>query len=327
MRPAATALTTRVTRMTPSCSSILTSANTAECVLRACLLSSSKWWTSPARCGRRRRAAWRRRSIRRGRVLLADDLAVGERDVVGLCVRQRRIRHFLRQPQQFLAHLVGGRRDRMRHRCRHPRAAFDRRLRQGRVAKLHADILDRQAEHVGRDLRHDRVGAGADVGGRARDLRMAVGGQHDAGGGRHLQRFPDARRHAPADQLAAVAHRARLGLALVPAERLRALAVAFAQLLAGVGKVLVLVAVRVASQPQLQRIELERDGKLVHRAFERVDAGRRARRAHVGGRGNVEPRQLVHVASRWRTCRAGPTSRCRCARTPRIATSWRSPRG
>ena len=31
--PAATALTTRVTRMTPSCSSILTSANTAECVL------------------------------------------------------------------------------------------------------------------------------------------------------------------------------------------------------------------------------------------------------------------------------------------------------
>ena len=41
MRPAATALTTRVTRMTPSCSSILTSANTAECVQCAYSLSDS----------------------------------------------------------------------------------------------------------------------------------------------------------------------------------------------------------------------------------------------------------------------------------------------
>src|SRR5262245_8768575 len=40
MRPAATALTTRVTRMTPSCSSTLTSANTAECVECEYLLRS-----------------------------------------------------------------------------------------------------------------------------------------------------------------------------------------------------------------------------------------------------------------------------------------------
>ena len=45
---------------------------------------------------------------------------------------------------------------------------------------LTRDVVERQAEHVGRDLRHDRVGAGADVGGRARDLGVAVGGQHDA---------------------------------------------------------------------------------------------------------------------------------------------------
>src|SRR3981081_4716196 len=40
-RPAATALTPRVTRITPSSSSILTSAKTAECVNFACLPSSS----------------------------------------------------------------------------------------------------------------------------------------------------------------------------------------------------------------------------------------------------------------------------------------------
>ena len=122
-------------------------------------------------------------------------------------------------------------------------------------------------EHVGRDLRHDGVGAGADVGGRARHLGMAVGGEHDAHRDRHLQRLPDARRHAPADQIAAVAHRARLGIALVPAERLRALAVAFAQRLAAVRLVLVLVAVRIAPQAKLERIELERDRELVHRAI------------------------------------------------------------
>ena len=42
MRPAATALTTRVTRMTPSCSSTFTSAKIAECVLCACVPSSAK---------------------------------------------------------------------------------------------------------------------------------------------------------------------------------------------------------------------------------------------------------------------------------------------
>jgi len=38
---------------------------------------------------------------------------------------------------------------------------------------------------------------------------MAVGRQRDAHRDRHLQRFPDASRHAPADQFAAIAHRAR----------------------------------------------------------------------------------------------------------------------
>ena len=166
-------------------------------------------------------------------------------------------------------------------------------MRQCRIAKLDADVVDRQAEHVGRDLRHDRVSPGADIGGRGRDFRVAIGRQHDADRGRHLQRFPYARRHAPADQFTAVAHRARLGVALVPAERRGALPVAFAQLLAGIGNILALVAVGIALQAQLHRIDLERDGEFVHRAFQRIDAGRRARGAHVAGGRHVELDELV----------------------------------
>jgi hypothetical protein len=57
--------------------------------------------------------------------------------------------------------------------------------------------------------------------------------------------------------------------------------VAFAQRLAAVGPIFVLIAIRVAAQAQLDRVELERDRELVHGAFERIDGGRRAGRAHV----------------------------------------------
>ena len=107
--------------------------------------------------------------------------------------------------------------------------------------------------------------------------------------------FPDARRHAPADQIAAVAHRARLGVALVPAERLRALAVAFAQRLAAVRPVLVLIAVRIAPQAKLERVELERDRQLVHRGFERKERGGGARRAHVARGREIELGEPVRV--------------------------------
>src|SRR5205085_1899375 len=161
--------------------------------------------------------------------------------------------------------------------------------------KLDGDAVERQPEHVGRDLRHDRVGAGADVGGRTGYLRMAIGGEHDAHRDRHLQGFPDAGRHAPADEIAAVAHRARLGVALVPAERLRALAVAIPQRLAAVRPADVLVAIRITPQAKIERIELERDRKLVHRAFESIDAGRSAWTAHVAWCCKIEPGELMRV--------------------------------
>src|SRR5262249_45596382 len=97
----------------------------------------------------------------------------------------------------------------------------------------------------------------------------------------HLQRFPDAGRHAPADQLGVVAHRARFGVASVPTESFRALAVAFAQALAAVRPVGVLVAIRITPQAKLERIKLEGDRESVPRVYARVGAGGGAGGRHV----------------------------------------------
>src|SRR6516165_1577602 len=125
--------------------------------------------------------------------------------------------------------------------------------------------------------------------------RMAVGAQHDTHSDRPLQRVPDAGRHAPADQVAGVPHRPWLRIAPVPPKRLGALAVAFAQRLTAERPIVVLIALRITSQAKFERIDLERDRKFVHRAFERVDAGRGAWTAHVARRRQVEPSELVHV--------------------------------
>ena len=254
-------------------------------------------------------------------VVLADKLAVDERELVGGGIGERRIRHLLCQAQQLAADRLGGRDDSVRHRSRDPRSAFDRRLRQARVAEFDADAVERQSERVGRDLRHDGVGAGADVGGRARHLRVSVGAENDAHGDRHLHCFPHARRHPPADQIAAVTHRAWLGVALAPPERVGALAVAFAQGLAAERPVFMLVAVRVTPQTQFDGIELERDRELVHRGFERIHARRRARRAHVARGRQIQVSEPVRVASRLRICRAGRTSPSPADKSLRIARS------
>jgi hypothetical protein len=57
----------------------------------------------------------------------------------------------------------------------------------------------------------------------------------------------------------------------------------------------VLVAIRIAPQAKLERVQLERDRELVHGALERIDAGRGARRAHVARGCEIEPRELVRV--------------------------------
>ena len=89
------------------------------------------------------------------------------------------------------------------------RAARHRRLRQRRVAELEAHPLDRHAERVGRDLRHDRVRAGADVLRAGCTSARAVGQQRaraptPPGGAPDRSRSP-----CPSRPAVAVAHRAR----------------------------------------------------------------------------------------------------------------------
>src|SRR5262249_2062669 len=94
---------------------------------------------------------------------------------------------------------------------------------------------------------------------------------------------------------AGVPHRSWLRIAPGPAKRLGALAVAFAQRLTAERPIVVLIALGITSQAKFERIDLERDRKFVHRAFERVDAGRGARTAHVAGGRQVEPGEFGPV--------------------------------
>src|SRR6185437_13353217 len=262
MRPAATAETTRVTRMRPSCSSTLTSAKTAECVLCAYLLFSLVAAL----------ASFSMRSARPARIVSASDLAVGEDDIVELCAGERRSRDLARRCQQLVLDLAAGGEDGAPDRGCREGAALDRRMGQRRIAEPRGHGLDGQSQHLGAELRHHRIGAGPDIGGGAGDLEAAIGGEHGARGSRHLHRVPDARRHAPADELAVLAHGARLRHTPRPAEALRALAIAFAQLLAAVRAIRALVALGIIDEAQLQRIDARGGGELIHRAFHRESA-------------------------------------------------------
>src|SRR5215475_14136729 len=176
MRPAATALTTRVTRITPSRSSTFTSAKMAEWTLWACGPSSAKVVDSSLsmRSAPPCRMASAIDTAREASRLLTSlpsasattsgaAFASGE---FGICLASRS--NSLRT-----------------------------------AAAVVAIPFDTEAAI------HDPIGAGADVGGRAGHFRMSVGGEHDAYRDGRVQCFPDAGGHAPAYQVGAVAHRAQ----------------------------------------------------------------------------------------------------------------------
>ena len=121
--------------------------------------------------------------------------------------------------------------------CRRPPAPPNRptppsrsRLRQAPTASRIADLEGRHSraatQHLGGDLSQDGVGAGADISRGAGDLERAVGGERRARAAPARCGLPDAGRHAPAHELRALAHRARLRIAPRPAEALGALVVA-----------------------------------------------------------------------------------------------------
>ena len=157
---------------------------------------------------------------------------------------ERRAVQPARRFQERLRARLAGRLDGASRRRRGPRPALDGRLRQRRVAELDVTSSSGRPEGVGRDLRQDRVGAGADVGRRAGDLEPAVPRQRRA-------RPPSSACMASQTPLAmpqpTSSRPSRIergvGIAVRPAEALGALRVAGAKLLAGEGLVLVLVLV------------------------------------------------------------------------------------
>ena len=167
------------------------------------------------------------------------------------------------------------------------------RLRQPGVAEDELHPLDRQAERLGRHLRHRRPGARPHVAGGTRHLGGAVGQETRPGrGGRVVHRVGGGR-HAPADQPAAVAHRARLGVAPAPAEALGGGPVAFPRRAARERQLLELVLLRLVAQAQLDGVDVQRHRELVHGGFEREDAARLAGGAHVGRRVHVHGCQAM----------------------------------
>ncbi len=94
--------------------------------------------------------------------------------------------------------------------------------------------------------------------------------------------------HAQADELAAVTHRPRLGGAPRPAEALRPLRVTLLDRLARPRLAAGRIGIGVVEHAQLDRIDLQRVGHLVHRRLERVHPRVFAGSAHVGRAGKIE---------------------------------------
>src|SRR6185369_17565880 len=107
--------------------------------------------------------------------------------------------------------------------------ALHRTGRKARVADFRLDFFRRNSEMFGGDYGHHSVSSRPDVGDGARDISRAVGSERDYHRRRLLPGAPGAGRHAPADEQAPVAHRARLEFAVFPAELFRAQTVTLAQ--------------------------------------------------------------------------------------------------
>ena len=148
-------------------------------------------------------------------------------------------------------------------------------------------------ERLGRDLGHDRVGPGADVG----DVRAHHGGpvRHHPHRGlaRQLELHAHGGRHAVADQPPAVPQAPGLRRPALPAEPARAFAHALDQ--SAIAERLTCLGMdrRLVQDPQLDRVHVQRYRQLVDRRLDRQQARRLARRADVFAAGQVELRQPV----------------------------------
>ncbi len=109
--------------------------------------------------------------------------------------------------------------------------------------------------------------------------------------------------HSHADQHAVFADRARLGVALRPAEAFRPNAIAVLESIARPRRTVGRRDVGIVAQPKFDRIDAEPGGQFVHRTFLHQHAGRLAGRAREGRRHDIralqaaaclQRRQVVH---------------------------------
>ena len=163
-----------------------------------------------------------------------------------------------------------------------------------RVADLHLDLVERQAELLGRDHRHRRAGARADVLHRRDDVRAAVRAEpHPRVARRAAAAVPDLARHPHA----ALPDLVRAGAHLVAALPVRLGApVALHQALRRVRTPVHRVGVRVVELPQLERIDADLRRELVEHALERPRSLDEARRAEGGHRRQVQLRAVLDRA-------------------------------
>src|SRR5258707_508224 len=90
-----------------------------------------------------------------------------------------------------------------------------------------------------------------------------------------------------------IAHRARLRIAPAPPKTLGGDPVAFLGGAARERKVLELVELRLVAQPELDGVDIERRGQLIHGGFDREHAARLARCAHIGRRVDIQTRDAM----------------------------------
>ncbi|MCY1216472.1 hypothetical protein D9M72_283450 [compost metagenome] len=214
--------------------------------------------------------------------------AVGNLHVFRRHARQRRgrVRHGL--PDQLLARgrgrLLHGRRD-AGDRLRAPR---HRGLGEGRVAQFKAHALGRQPQCVGCDLRHDRIGARAEVLRAGAYQRGAVRQQAHHGACARTVGGIGRGGHAQAHQLAVGVHRTRFGVAARPVEALGGIPIAFTQRFTGERQLLLRVGIGVVAQAQRDRVDAELFRQLVQRAFQRKAASSFSRRPHESRGADVQ---------------------------------------
>ena len=177
--------------------------------------------------------------------------------------------------------------------ARQLRAACYAGARQISIAQLDANLTRRNVQHLGGGLRQNGIGAGADIRPGALHHQAAVAVENQLRfGGRAADRIGGGR-HAPANQLAPFAHRARRHAALVPAKGFSGGGVSLFQPARAPGRVQLIVMIGPVAQAKFQRIDSQRIGHLVHRHFQSEGARVLARRAHPAWRDGVDRRHVV----------------------------------